>query len=64
MKKLSSVEIQRFKYESKEQRAEHVKEMELRGYKCTGEVKKCDNPYSRFKEEYWYGEFFKQSQPD
>ncbi|QBL97898.1 hypothetical protein EauM23_00005 [Exiguobacterium phage vB_EauM-23] len=62
MKKLVSIQIHKFKYDSKEEREKHVKEMEAQGYECTGQIKHNDNYYNPKSKEYWYGEFFKHYQ--
>ncbi len=39
MKKISKIVIEEYKYDSKEEREEHVKEMKSAGYYCTGQSK-------------------------
>lgn len=62
MKKISKTVIEEYKYDSKEEREEHVKEMESAGYYCTGQSKKSDDSlhYKSEREYYWYGKFIKE----
>lgn len=61
MEKISATRILKYKYDSKEEREEHVKYMEHIGYECTGQVKKSDDSLmSNDRNYYWYGEFVQQ----
>lgn len=58
MERISKTTILRFKYNSEEERANHVAYMEGLGYECTGQVRRSDDSYwdiDRYY--YWYGEF-------
>jgi hypothetical protein len=58
MKKISTTQIIKYRYDSEEERKMHVKYMEYLGYECTGQVKKSDDSLmSDNREYYWYGEF-------
>ncbi len=59
MKKLSHCTSITFKYDSEEERTEHVKEMESKGYTTYFKKKNRDNYYNLNSKEYWYGEFFR-----
>lgn len=58
MQKLMGIEIHKFKYDSEEQREEHVAEMKAYGYECASQKKNRDS-FSKDSESYWYGEFYK-----
>lgn len=57
MEQLVKMTIYKFKYDSKEEREQHVKYMEHLGYECTGQMKNSDTLDS---EKYWYGEFIQR----
>jgi hypothetical protein len=60
MRKLSEVKIIEYKYDSEEEREQHVKFMKLQGFECGGQVKKSDDSLmSNNREYYWYTKFFK-----
>lgn len=60
MERLSQVTILRYKYETEEEREQHVKYMEYLGYECTGQVKKSDDSLMDSNPKfYWYGEFIR-----
>lgn len=60
MKQISKTTILEFKYDSEEERADHLKEMEGEGFLCDGEVRKTDDPiHKEIKEYYWYGRYVK-----
>jgi len=62
MKKLSQTEILRYTYESEQEREEHIKRMESKGYECTGQKKiSFDSLLSDNRNYHWYGEFIKHS---
>ena len=44
MKQISKTTILEFKYDSEEERADHLKEMEGEGFLCDGKVRKTDDP--------------------
>lgn len=58
MERISKSMILKYKYESKEEREQHIKYMENLGYECTGQVKRTDDDLSNPNPNYyWYGEF-------
>lgn len=59
MRKLSHGENIKYKYESKEEREEHVKYMESQGYTTYFKETHRDNYYNPDSKEYWYGEFYR-----
>lgn len=58
MKRLNKLTMVEYKYDSEEERANHVEMMELLGYECDGQVKRsddsimCENPTY-----YWFARF-------
>ena len=62
MKRLVKTIIEEYKYESEDEREEHVKEMESKGYYCTGQCKRSDDSlhYQHDRKYYWYGKFIKE----
>lgn len=60
MEQLSEALICEYKYESKEERENHVKEMESQGFECSGQIKKSDDSLTKEEREYyWYAKFYK-----
>lgn len=61
MKKLLETMLQEYRYESREERDEHVLEMEKEGWICDGQVRKSDDPLSlnEEREYYWFARFSK-----
>jgi hypothetical protein len=61
VEKLSETRILKYKYDSEEEREQHVKYMEYLDYECTGQVRKSDDSLmSDNRKYYWYGEFVQQ----
>ena len=60
MEKMQRLIIEKYKYDSKEEREMHVKEMEAQGFECSGQVRKSeDSLWCEDRCFYWYGEFSK-----
>lgn len=60
MEKISEFKVLEFKYDSKEEREDHIKLMESYGFECTGQVKKSDDSlFVGNRVYYWYGKFIK-----
>lgn len=53
---ISGVSIEKYKYDTREERDEHVADMEADGWECTGTVMQSDTFDSA---PYFYGEFYK-----
>lgn len=53
---MSSVTIEKYRYDTEDERAEHVAEMEADGWVCTGQVLNSDIFGG---EMYHYGEFYR-----
>lgn len=61
MEKLLEIRTLEYKYDSEEEREQHVKWMESQGYECSGQVVKSDDSLlSENREYYWYGCFSKR----
>jgi hypothetical protein len=61
MQKLSEVRILEYKYDSEEEREQHVKWMESQGFECSGQVRKSDDSLlDENRKFYWYGKFAKR----
>lgn len=61
MEKVSELKILEFRYDSKEEREQHVGWMESQGFECNGQVKKSNGSlWNKKRESYWYGHFSKQ----
>ncbi|MES9681865.1 hypothetical protein ABWK22_02870 [Gottfriedia acidiceleris] len=61
MERISKTVIEKFKYDSEEERTSHVKEMEDQGYECSGQRRKSDDSLlDDNRKFYWYGEFMKR----
>ena len=56
MKAISKQRIEKYKYDSENERKQHVEKMESEGWECTGRVKQSDSYGGEY---YWYGEFYK-----
>lgn len=56
METISKQRIEKYKYETKDERERHVQEMESNGWECTGRVKQSDSFDGEY---YWFGEFYK-----
>lgn len=56
MQVISKQRIEKYKYDSENERKQHVKKMESEGWECTGRVKQSDSYDGEY---YWYGEFYK-----
>ena len=61
MKKLKRKIIEEYRYNSEEERAEHIIEMESKGYVCDGQAKRTDDCLmsNEKPEYYWFGRFYK-----
>jgi hypothetical protein len=60
MKQLSKVSILEYKYESEEERENHVNYMKSQGWECSGQVRKSDDSLmDKERVYYWYGRFLK-----
>lgn len=60
MEKISEYVTIEYKYDSKEEREKHVKDMESQGYDCSGQVRKTDgSTWTGNAETYWYAKFGK-----
>lgn len=58
MEKLSKTTILKYRYDTEEEREQHIKYMEHIGYECTGQVRKSDDSIMDDNPNYyWYGEF-------
>ncbi len=61
MQQLSTITICEYKYDSEEERENHVKDMESQGFECSGQVRKSDDSLMlKERNYYWYAKFFKQ----
>ncbi|GCD11678.1 hypothetical protein [Clostridium tagluense] len=61
MKQLSKTIICEYKYDSEEERDQHVKDMELQGVECSGQVRRSDDSLmNKERDYYWYAKFYKQ----
>ena len=60
---LSRTMILKFKYDTEEECEQHIKEMELLGYECTGQLKKSAILTANAADFYWYGEFSQEVLP-
>lgn len=61
MEQLSEIIIYEYKYESEEEREEHVKHMESLGFECDGKARRSDDLLTREERSYyWYAKFYKQ----
>ena len=59
MKRLSYTEVIEYKYDSEQEREEHVIFMEKAGYTTSIKRTNRDNYYNPKSKEYWYAEFYK-----
>ena len=60
MEKISETRAYEYKYDSEEEREQHVKWMESQGFECSGQVKRSDGSlWDKDREYYWYGSFQK-----
>lgn len=61
MEKLSEVTTLEFKYDSSEEREQHVHFMENIGYECSGQVRRSDDSLMNDNRNYyWYAHFTKR----
>jgi hypothetical protein len=61
MQQISKITILEYKYDSEEEREEHVKYMESQGYECSGQIRKSDGSLmNKDRAWYWYGQFSKR----
>jgi hypothetical protein len=60
MDKILETRILKYKYDSEEERNQHVKWMESQGFECSGKVRNTDDSiWEKNPNYYWYGEFIK-----
>lgn len=61
MEKISEVTIVEYKYDSEEEREQHVKLMVSQGFECSGQVRRSDSSLlDKNRNYYWYGQFSKR----
>lgn len=58
MQKLKELKVYEYKYDTEEERNEHVKIMEERGYECSGQVKRSDDSLLKANREYYWFAYF------
>ena len=60
MERLFSMRIEEYKYDTQEEREEHVKQMKAKGYEVSWRKKRSDDSiWKDDREYYWFGEFSK-----
>ncbi|MBN6887274.1 hypothetical protein ACUXCC_002290 [Cytobacillus horneckiae] len=56
MEKISEMTIIEYKYDSEEEREQHVKWMESQGFECSGQIRKSDDSLlDESRKYYWFG---------
>lgn len=61
MVRLTKKMVEEYKYDSEEERTNHIIEMEKLGFECDGQARKTDDNLmvNREPEYYWFGRFYK-----
>ena len=58
MEKLLKTVTEEYKYDSEEERNNHVKLMEEKGWSCSGQVQRSDDSiYKQNRDYYWFAKF-------